>query len=284
MLIIESVAALRRTVREWRSKELSVAFVPTMGNLHEGHLHLVREAKRLAHRVVVSIFVNPTQFSPGEDFDAYPRTPAADAEKLRDVATDLLFMPSAAELYPAGVDATTFVEVPGLSDELCGRFRPGHFRGVATIVCKLFNLVQPDVALFGEKDYQQLLVIRRMAADLDFPVCIHAVPTVREASGLAMSSRNAYLTAEQKERAAVLYRCLCRAAEAIGRGDKDLEQIERQQIETLHAAGFRPDYFSIRRETDLAPAGPEDSRLVILAAAWLGKARLIDNIRLTRVS
>lgn len=280
MLIVESISALRQTVREWRSKDLSVAFVPTMGNLHDGHLHLVREAKQLADRVVASVFVNPTQFSPGEDFDAYPRTPAEDAEKLRGAAADLLFMPSAAELYPAGSEAATFVEVPGLSDELCGRFRPGHFRGVATIVCKLFNLVQPDVALFGEKDCQQLLVIRRMVADLDFPVRIHAVPTVREPSGLAMSSRNAYLTTEQKEQAAALYRCLCRAAEAIGRGDTDFRRIERQQLEMLEAAGFRPDYFSVRRESDLAPAGPDDVRLVILAAAWLGKARLIDNIRL----
>jgi pantoate--beta-alanine ligase len=281
MLILESISALRQTLREWRSKGLSVAFVPTMGNLHTGHLHLVREAKRLADRVVVSIFVNPTQFSPGEDFEAYPRTPAEDAEKLRGAETDLLFMPAAAELYPRGADATTFVEVPGLSDELCGRFRSGHFRGVATVVSKFFNLVQPDVALFGEKDFQQLMIIRRMVADLDFPVRIQAVATVREPSGLAMSSRNAYLTAEQKEQAASLYRCLCQAAEAIGRGEKDFRQIERQQVEALQAAGFRPDYFSIRRESDLAIAGRDDSDLVILAAAWLGKARLIDNIRVT---
>jgi len=284
MLINESISALHETVREWRSQDLSVAFVPTMGNLHAGHLHLVREAKQLADRVVVSIFVNPTQFSPGEDFDAYPRTPVEDAEKLRRVAADLLFVPSAADLYPAGLGATTFVEVPGLSDALCGRFRPGHFRGVATIVSKLFNLVQPNIALFGEKDYQQLVIIRRMVADLNFSVRIHAVPTVREPNGLAMSSRNAYLTAEQKELAATLYRCLCRAAEAICRGEKDFERIERQQIETLQTAGFRPDYFSVRRESDLAPAGQDDVHLVILVAAWLGKARLIDNVRLTSTS
>jgi pantoate--beta-alanine ligase len=284
MLIIESISALRQIVREWRSNDLSIAFVPTMGNLHAGHMHLVREAKQLADRVVVSIFVNPTQFSPGEDFDAYPRTPVEDAERLRSMAADLLFKPSAAELYPTGLGATTSVEVPGLSDELCGRFRPGHFRGVATIVCKLFNLVQPDVALFGEKDYQQLVIIRRMVADLNFPVRIHAVPTIREPSGLAMSSRNAYLTTEQKERAATLYRCLCHAAEAIRRGGKDFERIERQQIEKLQAAGFRPDYFSVRRESDLILAGHGDLDLVILAAAWLGKARLIDNVRLTCAS
>jgi pantoate--beta-alanine ligase len=282
MLIIESISDLRQAVREWRSKDLSVAFVPTMGNLHAGHVHLVREAKQLADKVVVSVFVNPTQFSPGEDFDAYPRTPAEDSEKLRSAAVDLLFMPSVAELYPTGSGVTTFVEVPGLSDELCGRFRPGHFRGVATIVSKLFNLVQPDIALFGEKDYQQLLIIRRMVADLDFPVRIRSVPTIREPSGLAMSSRNAYLTSEQKEQAAILYRCLCLAAEAICRGDSDFDRIERQQIETLQAAGFRPDYFSVRRESDLVPAGQDDSHLVILAAAWLGKTRLIDNVRLTR--
>ncbi|HYE36602.1 pantoate--beta-alanine ligase [Methylocaldum sp.] len=281
MLIIEPIAALRQTVREWRSKGLSVAFVPTMGNLHAGHLHLVHEAKQLADRVVVSVFVNPAQFSPGEDFDAYPRTPDEDAEKLSGIGTDLLFTPSVAELYPAGSRAATFVEVPDVSDALCGRFRPGHFRGVSTIVCKLFNLVQPDVALFGEKDYQQLMVIRRMVADLDFPVRVHSVATVREPSGLAMSSRNAYLTTEQKEQAATLYRCLCRAAEAICHGEKDFQRIERQQIETLQAAGFRPDYFSVRRQSDLAAAGQTDSHLVVLAAAWLGKARLIDNVQLT---
>lgn len=279
MQIVESIPDLRRAVRAWRAHGLTVAFVPTMGNLHAGHIRLVEEAKRQADRIVVSIFVNPGQFGPDEDFAAYPRTPEADAEQLRAAGTDLLFLPQTAELYPSDPGAMTFVEVPGLSEDLCGRFRPGHFRGVATVVCKLFNQVQPDVALFGEKDYQQLAVIRRMVADLDIPVRIHGVPTVREPNGLAMSSRNGYLTAAEKDQAARLYAGLSEAAEALRRGERDFARIERERSAALSAQGFQPDYFAIRRQDDLALPGPGDTRLVILVAAKLGRARLIDNIQ-----
>jgi pantoate--beta-alanine ligase len=279
MQTVEFIPDLRRTVRAWRAQGLSVAFVPTMGNLHAGHIRLVEEAKRQADRVAVSIFVNPTQFGPGEDFAAYPRTPEDDAGKLRTAGADLLFLPGTGELYPADAAAMTFVEVPGLSDDLCGRFRPGHFRGVATVVCKLFNQVQPDVALFGEKDYQQLVIIRRMVADLDIPVRIHGVPTVRESNGLAMSSRNGYLTAEERARAALLYANLSEAAEALRRSERDFARIERERAESLAASGFQPDYFAIRRQGDLAPPEPDYRRLVILAAARLGRTRLIDNLQ-----
>lgn len=277
MRIVETIPNLREIVRVWRTEGLSVAFVPTMGNLHDGHIRLVEEAKRQGDRVVVSVFVNPTQFGPSEDFAAYPRTPEQDAEKLRAAGTDLLFLPGTAELYPQEAAAMTFVEVPGLSSDLCGQFRPGHFRGVATVVCKLLNQVQPDVALFGEKDYQQLTIIRRMVADLDLPVRIQGVPTVREPNGLAMSSRNAYLSDEEKSRAALLFACLREAAEEIRRGGRDFERIEREKSETLSAHGFQPDYFAIRRQEDIGPPGEGDVRLVILVAARLGRARLIDN-------
>jgi pantoate--beta-alanine ligase len=281
MRTVESISELREAVRAWRKQGLSVAFVPTMGNLHDGHIRLVEEAKRQGDRAVVSIFVNPTQFGPNEDFAAYPRTPEQDAEKLRVAGTDLLFLPGTAELYPQDAAAMTFIEVPGLSGELCGQFRPGHFRGVATVVCKLLNQVQPDVALFGEKDYQQLTIIRRMVADLDLPVRIQGVPTVREPSGLAMSSRNAYLSGEEKSQAALLLTCLREAAEEIHRGGRDYERIEREKSETLSAHGFQADYFAIRRQEDLGPPGENDEPLVILVAARLGRTRLIDNLLVT---
>jgi len=279
MQLVESIPALREAVQKWRTAGESIAFVPTMGNLHSGHLRLVEEAKRLADRTVVSVFVNPSQFCAGEDFDAYPRTPEADAAKLSDMGTDLLFLPKAMEIYPKGTIAVTFVEVPGLSDDLCGRFRPGHFRGVTTIVCKLFWMVQPDVAVFGEKDFQQLTLIRLMVADLNIPVHIHAVPTVREANGLAMSSRNGYLTAEEKTRAALLYRCLTAAKTGLEAGRRDYGAIEAEQVETLQQAGFRPDYFAIRRSLDLTSPTGDEREFVILVAAWLGKTRLIDNLQ-----
>jgi pantoate--beta-alanine ligase len=276
MQIIESIPALREIVRSWRAASETIAFVPTMGNLHAGHIRLVDEAKQLADRVVVSIFVNPTQFCAGEDFGAYPRTPEDDAEKLRRAGADLLFMPSAAEVYPH--DAVTFVEVPGLSEDLCGKFRPGHLRGVATVVCKLFNMVQPDVALFGEKDRQQLTVIRRMAADLNLSLSIVGIPTVREANGLAMSSRNAYLSDDEKQRAAALYRSLLQAKDALEAGEREYSAIEQAQAEILRGEGFREDYFAIRRFDDLGLPAPDEHNLVILVAAWMGRARLIDNL------
>jgi pantoate--beta-alanine ligase len=276
MQLLESISALRETVRSWRCAGETVAFVPTMGNLHAGHLRLVDEAKQLADRVVVSIFVNPTQFCAGEDFGAYPRTPEDGAEKLRRAETDLLFMPNATEVYPK--DAVTFVDVPGVSEDLCGKFRPGHFRGVATVVCKLFNMVQPDVAVFGEKDRQQLTVIRRMVADLNLSLRIVGIPTVRESNGLAMSSRNAYLSDEEKQRAAALYRSLLQAKAALEAGGREYLAIEKAQAEILRGEGFRADYFAIRRLDDLGLPAPDEHNLVILVAAWLGLARLIDNL------
>lgn len=249
-----------------------------MGNLHAGHIRIVEEAKKQGDRVVVSSFVNPAQFGPAEDFAAYPRTPDSDAEKLRAAEADLLFLPDTDELYPRDPAAMTFVEVPILSEDLCGEFRPGHFRGVATVVCKLFNQVQPDVALFGEKDYQQLTIIRRLVADLDIPVRIQAVPTVREPNGLAMSSRNAYLTEEERAHAGLLYGSLSVAAEALNQGERDFARIERERAVSLAGFGFRVDYFAIRRQGDLGIPGPLDRQLVVLVAARLGKTRLIDNI------
>ena len=282
MQIVETIAALRQTLSAWRARTQSIAFVPTMGNLHTGHIRLVEESKRQAERVVVSIFVNPSQFGPNEDLAAYPHTPDQDTAKLITAETDLLFLPSSRELYPRDFAAMSYVEVPGLSDELCGRFRPGHFRGVATVVLKLLHLVQPDVALFGEKDYQQLTLLRRMVADLDLPVRIHAVSTIREPDGLAMSSRNAYLSPEERRRATRLYVRLSEAAERTLSGEADYARLEREGSAGLLADGFRPDYFAVRRQSDLAVPGAEDLELVILAAARLGRTRLIDNVLVSR--
>ena len=277
MEMIHEVDALRDQVRAWRAAGERVAFVPTMGNLHAGHLTLIAEARRAASRVVSSIFVNPMQFGPSEDLDAYPRTLEQDRAGLERAGCDLLFAPAVATIYPRGSAEQTRVEVPGLSEILCGASRPGHFRGVATVVCKLFNLVQPDVALFGEKDYQQLLVIRRMVEDLALPIEIRGVPTVREADGLAMSSRNGYLTADERERAPALHRTLHAAGEALMES-VPIDRVEMDAAAALSAAGLRPDYVSVRVAEDLRPAGPGDRELIILAAAYLGRARLIDNL------
>lgn len=278
MQTLETILEVRQSVAQWRDKGERIAFVPTMGNLHDGHLSLVARALELADRVVVSIFVNPLQFGQGEDLDAYPHTPHEDAERLLQAGVDLLFRPQEAEIYPNGRMGVTFVEVPGISDILCGASRPGHFRGVATIVAKLFNIVQPDVACFGEKDYQQLTVLRRMASELNFPLEIVGVATERARDGLALSSRNAYLTSEERRIAPQLYQCLKATAEGIRNGERDWEQLEQQAAERLSAAGLRPDYISIRRSADLALPEEGDRELVILAAAFLGKARLIDNL------
>jgi pantoate--beta-alanine ligase len=277
LIQVERVAELRERVRVWRAAGERIAFVPTMGNLHAGHLSLVREGHAYADRVVASLFVNPLQFGPSEDLDAYPRTLDEDRRQLIATGCDLLFIPGVREIYPRGQDTQTRVEVPGISDILCGASRPGHFVGVATVVCKLLNMVQPDVALFGEKDFQQLLVIRRLVEDLAMPVEIIGVPTVRESDGLAMSSRNGYLTSEERALAPALYQVLNATAEAVRAGEP-IERAERAALESLAAAGLRPDYLSVRRTADLAPAGSEDRALVILAAAYLGRARLIDNL------
>lgn len=278
MQVETSIDGVRRTTARWRRAERRIAFVPTMGNLHAGHLALVERARELADRVAVSIFVNPLQFGPGEDLAAYPRTETEDARKLEAAGADLLFLPSEQEIYPRGRKGVTFVEVPGISDRFCGAGRPGHFRGVATVVTKLFNIVQPDVAVFGRKDYQQLLVIRRLVEDLCIPVQVEGVPTVREESGLAMSSRNAYLTDDQRLEAAGLYRTLGEIARRIGDGERDYGALEAFGSARLAQEGFEPEYLNIRRADDLGPPEPGSRALVVLAAARLGKARLIDNL------
>ncbi|MEX0430906.1 pantoate--beta-alanine ligase [Spiribacter insolitus] len=282
MQTITDIAALREAVARWRRHGERIGFVPTMGNLHGGHLALVDEARRRSDRVVASIFVNPTQFGPGEDFQSYPRTWATDYASLQRHDTDLVFAPGVEAVYPHGPTLRTRVEVPELSDILCGASRPGHFTGVATVVTKLLNIVQPDLAVFGLKDYQQLLVIRRLVQDLSLPVEIVGGAIARESDGLAMSSRNAYLEPAERERAPVLYRTLCDLAERIETGEADFERLLAEGRERIREAGMTPDYLEIRRAEDLAPAGAGDRELVIPAAAYLGRARLIDNVRVSR--
>jgi pantoate--beta-alanine ligase len=281
MQILSTVAAVRVAVQAWGSAGEDIVLVATMGNLHAGHLRLVQEARQRSRRVVVSIFVNPLQFGPRDDFSSYPRTPAQDEALLAGWGVDAIFAPSAAEMYPAGVAQSTRVEVPDLSDVLCGRHRPGHFAGVATVVSKLFNIVQPRVAIFGEKDFQQLVVIRKMVTDLDIPVEIVGVATVREADGLALSSRNSYLTPDERAIAPRLWESLRTAAARLEAGDVRFGDIEAEGMHELRSAGLRPDYFAVRNAATLALPNAGDSALVVLAAATLGRARLIDNCRAT---
>lgn len=280
MELIEEISTLRQRVGEWRRGGERIALVPTMGNLHAGHLALVREACGLADKSLVSIFVNPLQFGPKEDFGAYPRTMERDCELLEAEGVDLVFAPSVEVVYPRGQEGQTRVEVPGLSDILCGASRPGHFVGVATVVCKLFNMTQPDLAVFGEKDFQQLLVIRRMVDDLCLPVEVRGLATVREPDGLAMSSRNGYLSADERAQAPALSRALRRAGERLREG-LPAGEVESTACEELTAQGLRPDYFSVRCAGDLRPARPRDRDLVVLAAAYLGRTRIIDNLRVS---
>jgi len=272
---------LRERVSQWRRKGERIAFVPTMGNLHAGHGSLVSRASQLADHVIVSIFVNPLQFGPNEDFAAYPRTPEDDQTLLRSLQVDVLFAPEVQDIYPQGQETTARVHVPGLEDILCGAFRPGHFMGVATVVTKLLNLVQPDVALFGEKDFQQLMIIRRAATDLCMPIEIVGVPTTREADGLAMSSRNRYLLPEQRALAPRIFEALERARKAVESGSTDFAALEKAGAESLVQAGFRPDYFSIRDANTLQLPDGVSKDLVVLTAARIGRARLIDNVRAT---
>jgi pantoate--beta-alanine ligase len=274
---INTIVDLRRIVNSWRLAEEQIAFIPTMGNLHAGHLQLVEEAQKLADRVVVSIFVNPTQFGVGEDFEAYPRTEKEDRAKLAATGIDLLFMPAVREIYGHGIKTT--VSVKSLSALHCGVARPGHFDGVATVVCKLFNIVQPDLAVFGQKDFQQLAIIRSMVQDLNIPIEIKSVATVREASGLALSSRNGYLSPEQLQIAPMLYQVLCDARDEVILDGKPYQLIEQEAANSLRSYGFQTDYFSICKSSDLLAASKDDNNLVILAAARLGKTRLIDNIQ-----
>src|SRR5262249_21115822 len=282
METLTTTAAVRERVRGWRREGLRVAFVPTMGNLHTGHVSLIEAARRRGDRFVASIFVNPMQFGPNEDYAHYPRTPRDDERMLAAAGCDLMFMPDVAEVYPAGPARATRIEVPGLSRLLEGEFRPGHFEGVSTIVAKLFNIVEPQLAVFGEKDFQQLVVIRRMVADLCMPLHIIGAPTVRDADGLAMSSRNQYLSAAERALAPQIYVALEAAAARIRAGDVDFASMERAGFHELERTGFRPDYFCIRKAEDLSPATREDRELVILTAARIGKARLIDNVQVTR--
>lgn len=275
---VHGIAELRERVAAWRRDGQRVALVPTMGNLHAGHVALVVRARELADRVVASVFVNPLQFGPNEDFGSYPRTLDADAQRLQPVGLDVLFAPAVSDMYPRGVAGTTVVKVSGLTETLCGLSRPGHFDGVTTVVSKLFHIVQPDVGVFGEKDWQQLQVIRRMVADLDMPIHVEGLPTVREDDGLAMSSRNGYLSAAERALAPALYAALGAAAERIREGERDYPLVETALAETLETAGFRPDYVQVRRAQDLATPTADDRELRILAAVWLGRARLIDNI------
>ena len=279
METVSTLRDLRTVVGRWKRAGHTIALVPTMGNLHDGHISLLNHAREQADRTVVSIFVNPIQFGRGEDYEKYPSTLAEDKNKLEKYGLDLLFTPDLEALYPGGTGTDTRINVPELSNILCGEFRPGHFSGVATVVAKLLNNAQPDVALFGEKDYQQLLVIKRMARDLCLPVEIAGLPIVREADGLAMSSRNAYLAPDERRRAPEIYRTLKAAAEALRKGGKGLEEVEKSAMERLEQAGFRPEYVSIRRTEDLKLPAAQDTRLSILVAAWLGPARLIDNIK-----
>ena len=256
----------------------TVAFVPTMGNLHEGHLSLVRQGFAMAKHVIVSIFVNPLQFSPTEDLEAYPRTLKQDLEQLAGEGVALVFTPSVEDLYPSGLQAHTKVTVPGLTDVLCGRQRAGHFDGVTTVVCKLLNLVSADIALFGEKDLQQLLVIRKMVADLGIPVQIGAVPTQRNANGLALSSRNGYLTPEALDLAPALYRNLIAVSDAVRDGARDYAGLCNAVMQRLNALGFVSEYCEARRCSDLLPAQEDDTDIAIFCAASLEGTRLIDNI------
>ncbi|HDS8383533.1 TPA: pantoate--beta-alanine ligase [Escherichia coli] len=277
MLIIETLPLLRQQIRRLRMEGKRVALVPTMGNLHDGHMKLVDEAKARADVVVVSIFVNPMQFDRPEDLARYPRTLQEDYEKLNKRKVDLVFAPSVKEIYPNGTETHTYVDVPGLSTMLEGASRPGHFRGVSTIVSKLFNLVQPDIACFGEKDFQQLALIRKMVADMGFDIEIVGVPIMRAKDGLALSSRNGYLTAEQRKIAPGLYKVLSSIADKLQAGERDLDEIIAIAGQELNEKGFRSDDIQIRDADTLLEVSENSKRAVILVAAWLGDARLIDN-------
>ncbi|AWJ30573.1 pantoate--beta-alanine ligase [Escherichia coli] len=277
MLIIETLPLLRQQIRRLRMEGKRVALVPTMGNLHDGHMKLVDEAKARADVVVVSIFVNPMQFDRPEDLARYPRTLQEDCEKLNKRKVDLVFAPSVKEIYPNGTETHTYVDVPGLSTMLEGSSRPGHFRGVSTIVSKLFNLVQPDIACFGEKDFQQLALIRKMVADMGFDIEIVGVPIIRAKDGLALSSRNGYLTAEQRKIAPGLYKVLSSIADKLQAGERDLDEIITIAGQELNEKGFRADDIQIRDADTLLEVSETSKRAVILVAAWLGDARLIDN-------
>jgi len=282
MKTVHSVAELRQAVGEARRNGASIGFVPTMGNLHAGHISLIERARQQCGFVVASVFVNPLQFGPNEDLATYPRTLAADQEKLEEAGCDLLFAPSVDEMYPRGMTLQTVVSVPAVSEGLCGASRPGHFDGVSTVVSKLFNMVQPDVAVFGQKDYQQLAVIRAMVRDLDIPVQIIGQPTARAEDGLALSSRNGYLTEQERATAPAIYRTLQGLGQSIESGQQDFAALIARGLGELQAAGLRPDYLEIRDADTLGAAQPGSARLVLVVAAHLGMTRLLDNLVVER--
>lgn len=282
MRTVHTIRELRALLNSHRQHGHRIGLVPTMGNLHDGHISLVDKALQHADVVVTSIFVNPMQFGAGEDLDSYPRTLREDQEKLEEAGNHIVFAPTAQEVYPHGLMEQTQVTVPVVSEGHCGASRPGHFNGVSTVVTMLFNMVQPDVAIFGEKDFQQLAVIRKMASDLFMPIAIVGAPTVRDEDGLARSSRNGYLTENERLVAPALYKTLQQTAANIQDGQTNFAELEKEACETLSKAGFRPDYVNIANSLTLKPAKSGDSEITILAAAFLGKTRLIDNLTVHR--
>jgi len=279
--VVHTRQELGDQIAEWRHNDEHVALVPTMGSLHSGHLSLVEQAREHAERVVVSIFVNPTQFGEGEDYDEYPRSLDLDKRRLKTTAADLIFAPDVATVYPFGIENATTVSVPGLTENFCGASRPGHFDGVTTVVARLFALVQPDVAVFGQKDYQQQLVIRRMAEDMSLPISIITAETMREDDGLAMSSRNAYLSDDERSVAPILFGTLSAVGKELQNGRRNFSDLESKAVNKLRDAGFNVDYFSIRRAQNLEVPDRDCDELVLLVAAKLGATRLIDNIVVT---
>jgi pantoate--beta-alanine ligase len=278
LLTVSETEELRQHLDEWRSAGDHIALIPTMGNLHAGHLSLIDLAREHAEKIVVSVFVNPTQFGEEEDIDDYPQTLERDKRRLLRADVDILFVPGVNTLYPFGIEDSTTVTVPALSSEFCGEFRPGHFDGVSSVVTRLFGLVQPDVAVFGQKDYQQQLIIRRMTADLRFPIRIVTGETVRDEDGLALSSRNQYLTDKERATAPVIFKVLNSIGESLQSGKRNYDELQDDAIKALADAGLTPDYVSIRRAENLAEPDRDCDELVIFVAATLGKARLIDNI------
>ncbi len=281
MIIAKTREELLEQLADWRQHGYRIALVPTMGNLHSGHMSLVKLAREHAERVVVSIFVNPTQFSENEDFEEYPRTFERDTRRLKKPSADLIFAPEVETMYPFGLTNATTVSVPRITENFCGASRPGHFDGVTSVVARLFALVQPEVAIFGQKDYQQQLVIRHMSQDLNLPISIITAQTVREADGLAMSSRNLYLNDEERRLAPILYKVLSETGTKLQDGRRDFEALEAESAAKLTAAGFAVDYFAIRRALNLEMPDRDCDELVVLAAAQLGHARLIDNVVIT---
>ncbi|HBC57330.1 MAG TPA: pantoate--beta-alanine ligase [Gammaproteobacteria bacterium] len=280
MIVANNRELLRETVQAWRNAQLKIGFVPTMGNLHAGHLALVKEAQQHCDKVIVSIFVNPTQFGPSEDFDRYPRTEQQDCQLLKACHTDLVYLPTELELYPTGRTTKTQI-LPAYADILCGIHRPGHFSGVAQVVIKLFNLVQPDVAVFGQKDYQQLTMLRQMTQELNFPIEIIAAPTVREEDGLALSSRNQYLTKQQREVAPCLYQTLTDVRDRLLSAKLNFATVIEEASNLLEEKGFKVEYLELRDSTDLSIVSSAQKEVTLLVAAYLGKTRLIDNLSFT---